>query len=379
MEGNIPKGGGKATPRYMTLLEGTRIVPHDANGVTTVTGEIITDDQQSPFDYTTVTSAMVVNVASAEAEIVYIETPSPIQDRLDYNGVVHIDPTSAFTGQLHPTGTVAERVNNIVDAKAIAVAYNATDFLFDGVLAVGATSLASGQMMGRNPVSSVLVLGGGDTTFLNVLSVTLTGLAAGRMYVKDSIAASLSGFSGGLISCIFAGDITVDSSFTGEISVLRCASGLPALTPATFDVNGAECNVNIRDFYGTLKLAGQTGTKTISLDLSSAVITVMNSCTGGTIEAYGNGRLVDEAGVDIPSGDHNGVTIVNETVALSSSAERTRAAVIGDTKFVDMHKRFDLDPTKPNTYSDDGSVISNDDYTLTKTDNGNGTFDVVKS
>ena len=36
MEGNIPKGGGKATPRYMLMIEGTRIRPYDAAGVSTV-------------------------------------------------------------------------------------------------------------------------------------------------------------------------------------------------------------------------------------------------------------------------------------------------------------------------------------------------------
>ena len=72
MEGNIPKGGGKATPRFLLLLGGVKIVPYDAVGTTTSTGEIITDDQSDVFDYTSLTNPLVVNIAAPEAEILYV-------------------------------------------------------------------------------------------------------------------------------------------------------------------------------------------------------------------------------------------------------------------------------------------------------------------
>ena len=73
MEGNIPKGGGKATPRYMTLLEDTKIIPYDASGFTRVAGEIITDNETSPYDYSTLTNPMVVEPSPAEAEIILVD------------------------------------------------------------------------------------------------------------------------------------------------------------------------------------------------------------------------------------------------------------------------------------------------------------------
>jgi hypothetical protein len=45
----------------------------------------------------------------------------------------------------------------------------------------------------------------------------------------------------------------------------------------------------------------------------------------------------------------------------------------------ELYIRFDLDPNNPNTYADDGSSISNPAYTLTKSDNGDGTFDIAKT
>lgn len=42
--GNVPKGGGKATERYVQTINGTTIVPFDSSQVLSVTGTIITDD-----------------------------------------------------------------------------------------------------------------------------------------------------------------------------------------------------------------------------------------------------------------------------------------------------------------------------------------------
>ena len=42
--GNVSKGGGKFTERYVTLLDGTRIVPYDTSHVLIINGTLITDD-----------------------------------------------------------------------------------------------------------------------------------------------------------------------------------------------------------------------------------------------------------------------------------------------------------------------------------------------
>ncbi len=44
-----------------------------------------------------------------------------------------------------------------------------------------------------------------------------------------------------------------------------------------------------------------------------------------------------------------------------------------------MYKAMDLDAEKPNIYADDASRITNPDFTLNKTDLGNGTFKVQRS
>lgn len=50
-----------------------------------------------------------------------------------------------------------------------------------------------------------------------------------------------------------------------------------------------------------------------------------------------------------------------------------------DNRLEEMWTRDDLNPAEQQTYENDGSVIGNSEFTLTKTDNGDCTFDVVRS
>jgi hypothetical protein len=52
-----------------------------------------------------------------------------------------------------------------------------------------------------------------------------------------------------------------------------------------------------------------------------------------------------------------------------------------DNKLAETHVRFDLDPNEQQQYNDDGLIILNPQFTLTKTPNvvPAGTFDIVRS
>lgn len=73
-EGNLPKGGGRFTPRFTMLLEGTKVVIPPGVSEVKVTGELLTDDGSSPFDTSLVTGPCIINYQPAEAEIVQVST-----------------------------------------------------------------------------------------------------------------------------------------------------------------------------------------------------------------------------------------------------------------------------------------------------------------
>ncbi len=77
--GNEPKGGGAFTPRYITLLQGARVVPYDENILITVTGEAITDNADvdpDPFDTSTRVNPLKIYLTPPAAEIVSVSSGS---------------------------------------------------------------------------------------------------------------------------------------------------------------------------------------------------------------------------------------------------------------------------------------------------------------
>jgi hypothetical protein len=67
-------------------------------------------------------------------------------------------------------------------------------------------------------------------------------------------------------------------------------------------------------------------------------------------------------------------------VAQVPATHRFQAGQV-DNKLAETHVRFDLDPNEQQQYNDDGLIILNPQFTLTKTPNvvPAGTFDIVRS
>lgn len=89
-DGNVLKAGVKSTERYVTLLDGTRIVPYDTSHTLTLTGTIITDDGNEGKDcfnktLLTIGSNVDINYFPPQVEIITVITGSAVtaQDKLD--------------------------------------------------------------------------------------------------------------------------------------------------------------------------------------------------------------------------------------------------------------------------------------------------------
>jgi hypothetical protein len=71
-QGNLPKGEGKFTPRYLLLLENTKLVIPDGIARVNITGEVLTDNETDPIDYSLVTGACALNYKPSEAEVIKV-------------------------------------------------------------------------------------------------------------------------------------------------------------------------------------------------------------------------------------------------------------------------------------------------------------------
>lgn len=94
--GNVPKGSGKATERYIRENDGTRIVPYDSDGYLTITGTIITDDGNEGincFDRISLVNQVDINYVPPQVEIIKIIQGSAVteQDIIDISDAIWND------------------------------------------------------------------------------------------------------------------------------------------------------------------------------------------------------------------------------------------------------------------------------------------------
>lgn len=93
--GYVAKGGGKFTSRYMLLLAGAKIVPVDGgvSPITTITGEILTDDQTAIIDTSPLTVWPQIDYQPPDTEIIVL-TNTPVSPDVNVISVNAVPVTS---------------------------------------------------------------------------------------------------------------------------------------------------------------------------------------------------------------------------------------------------------------------------------------------
>lgn len=79
--GNVPKGGGKFTERYVQQNAGTRFIPYDGSHELTINGTIITDDGQEGvacFDRSGLSVGVEVDINYVPPQVEVIVASSPL-------------------------------------------------------------------------------------------------------------------------------------------------------------------------------------------------------------------------------------------------------------------------------------------------------------
>lgn len=123
-------------------------------------------------------------------------------------------------------------------------------------------------------------------------------------------------------------------------------------------------------------VAGVTYARTIEM-INSFSIQLEDTGSAYTVRLTGsNNNLFDvQNGIFVPT---NRVNIISTNSAGLQTVSSGSGLSPGEQLQLDeIYKRLDLDGDQ--TYADDGSTISNPSYTLTKSDNGDGTFDIDRS
>ena len=333
-EGNIPKGGGAFTPRYVVLLLGTKVIPFDEDTRINQLGDMITDDPDTDsdlYDLTGFVNPIRVFIQPSESEIIQLN--SAAIEYSSYSGGVSYDETSPYSGTLYPNGTPQQPVNSVYDAQDIAIDRGFTTIFILSDLDVpadvtmqGATLIGAGKDR-----TTITIPDAANVSKMTYLDSTVTGYLDGNNTLKDCLVSNLNYIKGYIEGCVLSpGTITL--SGTEVAHFLDCYSGQPGTGTPIIDMANSGQALALRNYNGGIKLINKTGTEDVSIDLNSGQVILDNTVTGGTIVVRGVGKLIDTNGDHIHSGTWNGVTIVNEAVTPDSIAKANWAELVIDNQ-----------------------------------------------
>lgn len=307
--------------------------------------------------------AVVNQVSIAPTNSAGLTYSKQVEDQAFTDSRIWIDIAAGQAGTDYPLGTPGSPVNNLADAQSIISTRTLPPRLhLRGSLTVGAAdNIDSYDIEGIGDVlSSVTFTAGCSTQNARFEGLAISGAMDGTSVFEDCAFTNLTGFDGSMTQCRLGGDVTLAAT-ASTVTLVNCQSNVAGSGKPGFDCNSASgLNINVRDYFGgfALRNFNQAGNN-ISFDSSSIRLELESSCTAGVAVIGGTGRLTD----------NSAGTFVNDLAFNNVSDEEA-------LKIEEIHRRLDLVGNQ--VYADDGSTISNPVFSLTKVDNGDGTFTIVR-
>jgi hypothetical protein len=210
------------------------------------------------------------------------------------NARIWINTTVGIGGTTFPLGTASSPVDNPTDALFIASQYDLERFHLSGVITLpNGEEFAGSAWEGHSIVSSMINLNNVSINGSFFKNIEVQGQCNGYIDLEQCKLGTITNFKGVIQNSTFD-NITIDATNTDLIHLSSIYSHSTSLS--LMDINGADCNVMIKDFFGGMSLENNTQDNIINIDASSGKIHIKNTCTAGTIVVSGICELIDESG-----------------------------------------------------------------------------------
>lgn len=295
-DGNVYKGGGKYTERYVTLLDGTRIVPYDISHVLSITGTLITDDGAEGvycFHRLPLTVGVQVDIQyiPPQVEIITIQagsgldfTQNEMLEEIHSGAVrmVHVDPNNIVSGDGSPSNpfqsmSFAVGYASVKGILKIHVHSNCVlDVDVNGYEIVGATQ----------PLIDLNGFNVGNTDFHNC---QVTGSSAGSAtYRECNIMHGTTGINGIYHSCALSGDVTVENG--GYVIFSNSFSGIAGSSRPSISLNDSDtAQVAVRAFSGGISIKDMVVGCAVTVGITDGECRFESTCVGGDVHVRGVG------------------------------------------------------------------------------------------
>lgn len=299
-EGNVPKGAGAFTPRYVVLLDGTKIIPYNNLIQINQLGDIITDDPDTDptlYDTSTLTVPKVIYIKPSEAETIQLN--SVAIEYSSFGGGVTLDQYNvtgkAAAGTSYPIGTPRAPSNNLTDVMTIA-----TENGFGTIFIIGNANIGSGGdysgmiFLGESQTKTVVTIEpSANVTNCEFYSAHVDGILDGNAKLKDCVIEDLTFVTGYIEQCVISpGSIVLGGN--ADAHFLDCWSGVPGEETPVIDMGGSGQSLSMRNYNGGIRLINKTGLDKVSIDLNSGQVIVDDTVVAGTIVLRGVGKWTNK-------------------------------------------------------------------------------------
>jgi len=357
-DGNDYKGGGKYTPRYVTLLDGVRVVPYDENILITVEGEAITDNADidpDPFDTSGRTQPLKLYITPPSSELVRAEAEIAAVNRMSFDNAVSIDEVNGYVGTTNPLyGNREYPLKYLDDAITVAERNSLSTFYIIGDLTIGSSHNVSrytlkGEGASFNTARTTITMISGCSTADTIFEhARIEGRQGGEAHYTNCVIGAITNSHCQYNLCGLDNSVQlVNSGWTvGHTTTLKDCYTESAWF--VVDYNSSPISQVYSNQSGKLKFINVTNSSAnITLQLDAAEVWLDSSCTAGTVTIRGVGTLINESsGMTVVTDGLINKTTISEAVlntslvgfdVESSVAEAMRFAAYGAQVSFDMH------------------------------------------
>jgi hypothetical protein len=214
-----------------------------------------------------------------------------------FNNGVSIDVINGTAGTQYPLGTEEYPVNNISDAKIIALDNGFNRIYLKNDITFTASNIINGyRIIGEGQQKTTVSLSSGCSTNSTYFeSCSVSGTQSGETYYSDCEILDLSEVYGWFNNCSLVGPIVMHNTLTNTTQLINCYNGNSTTTPCIINHNNSKINMRFSKFSGGMKLINLTypSVEIIIVYSGGGSFTLDQSCTSGTVRLFGSVLIED--------------------------------------------------------------------------------------
>lgn len=324
-EGNVPKGAGAYTPRYVVLLNGTKIVPANDTLQINQLGDMITDNPDvdpTLYDISELTVPKPIFIKPSESETIQLNNESIVFS--SFQGAVWYDANSIYSDKgsaVFPNGNTERPINDLLLAVEIANerGFNEIRLVSDAVIEGSDLDLSYKILRGTSHVfTNVQIEPEANVDSANFFECIVNGTLDGNSALKNCVIYDINYLNGHIHDSSLAGTITLGGNKDAYIA--NC-SRLDIDTIPTINCGAAGQDLVMVNYTGAIRITNLSGGNKIGIGLSAGTVILNDSVTFGEVTVSGIGALLDQYGNHIETGTWNGgVEIKNQLISKETIA-----------------------------------------------------------